>query len=66
MAQPSNNTTNPLLTVKDVANYLGVTQRTVYRLMKAYRLPACKIGGQWRFRAESIEVWMHEETGNAN
>lgn len=65
-AHQLNNTTSPLLTVKDVANYLGVTQRTVYRLMKEHSLPACKVGGQWRFKAESLEVWMRQETRNAH
>jgi excisionase family DNA binding protein len=49
-----------LLTVQDVATHLAVSPRTVYRLMKDYRLPAYRIGGQWRFKLEAIEAWMGE------
>ena len=49
-----------LLTVQEVATHLAVSPRTVYRLMKDYRLPAYRIGGQWRFKLEAIEAWMGE------
>jgi len=50
-----------LMTVKDVATYLSVTERTVYRLVKDHRLPAYKVGGQWRFKADMIESWMQKD-----
>ena len=50
-----------LMTVKDVATYLSVTERTVYRLVKDHRLPAYKVGGQWRFKADMIEAWMQKD-----
>jgi len=53
--------TNTLMTVKDVATYLSVTERTVYRLVKDHRLPAYKVGGQWRFKADMIEAWMQKD-----
>jgi len=52
---------NILMTVKDVATYLSVTERTVYRLVKDHRLPAYKVGGQWRFKADMIESWMQKD-----
>ncbi len=54
-------TTNTLMTVKDVATYLAVTERTVYRLVKDRKLPAYKVGGQWRFKADMIEAWMQKD-----
>jgi excisionase family DNA binding protein len=53
--------TSILMTVKDVATYLAVTERTVYRLVKDHRLPAYKVGGQWRFKADMIEGWMQKD-----
>jgi excisionase family DNA binding protein len=53
--------TSILMTVKDVATYLAVTERTVYRLVKDHRLPAFKVGGQWRFKADMIEGWMQKD-----
>jgi len=54
-------TTNILMTVKDVATYLAVTEQTVYRLVKDHKLPAYKVGGQWRFKADMIESWMQKD-----
>ena len=55
---------NKLLTVKEVANYLVVTERTVYRLIKDPRFPAFKVGGQWRFKIELIDDWMRGDRAN--
>ncbi len=50
-----------LLTVKEVATYLVVTERTVYRLIKDPDFPAFKVGGQWRFKIELIDGWMSRD-----
>ena len=52
-----------LLTVKEVANYLVVTERTVYRLIKDPLFPAFKVGGQWRFKIDLIDNWMSRGRG---
>jgi excisionase family DNA binding protein len=61
MEKQKKQTTNTLMTVKDVATYLAVTERTVYRLVKDHKLPAYKVGGQWRFKADMIEAWMQKD-----
>jgi excisionase family DNA binding protein len=50
-----------LMTVKEVATYLSVTERTIYRLVKDNRLPAFKVGGQWRFKADMLEAWISRD-----
>ena len=57
-----------LITVKEVANYLVVTERTVYRLIKDPSFPAFKVGGQWRFKIELIDDWMRRDraTGHSS
>jgi len=57
-----------LITVKEVANYLVVTERTVYRLIKDPSFPAFKVGGQWRFKMELIDDWMRRDraTGHSS
>jgi excisionase family DNA binding protein len=47
-----------LMTVEEVATYLAVTERTIYRLVKEGRLPAYRVGGQWRFKVAVLEEWM--------
>jgi len=48
----------PLWTVSDVAVYLNVTERTIYRLLKDKEIPAYKVGGQWRFKEQDITAWL--------
>ncbi len=47
-----------LLTTQQVANYLRIDKFTVYRLVAQKRLPAFKVGNQWRFNQRMIEVWL--------
>src|SRR4051794_25375663 len=46
------------LTTEDVLEYLQVNLRTVYRLIKAGKIPAVRVGRQWRFRKRDIDVWL--------
>ncbi len=44
-----------VLTVQEVANYLRIDARTVYRLANRGDLPCKKIGRQWRFNRDDIK-----------
>ena len=46
------------LTTEEVMDYLQVNLRTVYRLIKAGRIPAIRIGRQWRFQRRDIDAWL--------
>jgi excisionase family DNA binding protein len=46
------------LTTEEVLDYLQVNLRTVYRLIKAGRIPAVRVGRQWRFRKRDIDAWL--------
>jgi excisionase family DNA binding protein len=50
----------PVLTVRELAEYLKVHPSTIYRLLKTRQLPAFKLGGGWRFNVEEIERWRRE------
>ena len=52
MPVPSN-----VMTVRELATYLSVHPSTIYRLLKAKKLPAFKVGSDWRFNLESIDDW---------
>lgn len=54
-----------ILTIKDVAEYLKVTERTIYRLAAAKKIPAFKVGGTWRFSRAEIEQWIKRQTAEA-
>lgn len=48
--------------VLSVAEYLKVTDRTIYRLAAAKKIPAFKVGGTWRFSHEDIDQWIKQQT----
>lgn len=52
------NSESGILTIKEVAEYLKVTERTIYRLAAAKKIPAFKVGGTWRFRTTDIDGWI--------
>jgi excisionase family DNA binding protein len=51
-----------ILTVKEVSELLRVNPSTVYRLTKEGRIPAFKIGTDWRFRKDQMVHWIAEQT----
>ena len=54
-----------LLTARQVQTMFGVDRSTVYRMAEDGRLPALKIGRQWRFRPEEIERLLAATPGAA-
>ncbi len=49
-----------ILTVEEVARYLKVTERHVYKLLSDRKIPAFKVGGTWRFKKELLENWIQD------
>ncbi len=54
-----------LMTVDEVAKYLKVTTKTIYRLLKKGMIPTCKVGHLWRFDRAEINIWL-KDGGNLN
>lgn len=48
------------MTLAEIAKYLGVHQMTVYRMLKAGRLPGFKLGHQWRTKKDVLDAWLLE------
>ncbi len=51
----------PAMTVREVAAYLNVNEKTVYRLAQRRDLPAFKVAGAWRFKREDIDLWIERQ-----
>ena len=49
------------LTTDEVLEYLQVNLRTVYRLIKAGKIPAVRVGRQWRFRKGDLDTWLESQ-----
>ncbi|HDY7981364.1 methylation-associated defense system helix-turn-helix domain-containing protein MAD1 [Vibrio vulnificus] len=50
-----------ILTLKEVAVYLKLAEKTAYRLASEGKLPGFKVGGSWRFKLEDIQAWIEEQ-----
>ena len=50
-----------IFTLDEVAKYLKVGKRTIYRLVAEKKIPAFKVGGAWRFTRADIDQWIREQ-----
>ncbi len=51
-----------LLTAEQVARYLRIDKFTVNRLVAQKKLPAFKVGNQWRFKQELLDDWLERNS----
>jgi excisionase family DNA binding protein len=53
--------TDQILTLKEVAVYLKLAEKTAYKLAAEGKLPGFKVGGSWRFKTVDIESWIEDK-----
>ena len=46
-----------IMTIKEVAEYLKLNEKTTYRLVSQEKIPGFKVGGSWRFNRSEILAW---------
>ena len=51
-----------LLTTEQVAQYLKIDKFTLYRLVTQKKIPAFKVGNQWRFKRRLLEDWLKKNS----
>ncbi len=51
-------TQTDIMTIREVADYLKLTEKTAYRLTAEGKIPGFKVGGSWRFKRSEIEDWI--------
>lgn len=51
-----------ILTAKEVAGYLKIHQLTVHKYAREGKIPAFKIGSDWRFHKKQLERWIKEKS----
>ena len=56
----------PAMTVRDVAAFLNVDEKTIYRLAQRGDLPGFKVSGSWRFQRPDLEAWIAERKDRAS
>ena len=50
-----------VMTVREVSEFLRLTESTVYKLLQKGTLPGRKAGGQWRCSRRKIEAWLEKD-----
>jgi len=49
------------LTLTELAAYLKISRAKLYQMAQDTKIPASKIGNQWRFNQEEIDIWMKDQ-----
>ncbi len=55
------NPAGDILTIRQLSEYLMVSEKTIYRMLDRNLLPAVRVGAQWRFRKRDIDAWLDEQ-----
>ena len=50
-----------IMTVKDLATYLKIAEKTAYRFASDKKIPGFKVGNAWRFRKSEIDDWIKKQ-----
>lgn len=58
------NSPEPWFLVEEVATHLRVSKETVYRWLEKGKIPAHRVGKQWRFKVSEVDEWVR--SGNAS
>ncbi len=58
--------TSDIMTIKEVASYLKLTEKTAYRLAADKKIPGFKVGASWRFRKGEIDRWISTQEQKSN
>lgn len=56
--------TDDIWTIKELAAYLKLKEKTAYALVAKGEIPGFKVGGSWRFSRQTIEQWTKDQTGS--
>lgn len=46
------------LSVEEIAKHLGVSKETIYRWVEKKKIPAHKLGRQWKFQISEVDEWV--------
>ena len=48
------------LTLEQIAEYLQMSESSIYKMAQGDKIPAYKVGRQWRFKKEEIDKWVEK------
>ena len=47
--------------IKELSNYLGIGKSKIYSLIRQKKIPASRIGRQYRFSKDVVDAWLKEK-----
>jgi excisionase family DNA binding protein len=50
-----------IMNVEEVADFFRVSNQTIYNMLRAGKLPAVKVGREWRFPRDKIKAMVFEQ-----
>lgn len=51
-----------IMTVKELADYLKIAEKTAYRFASEGKVPGFKVGSAWRFKKTEIDAWIKRQS----
>jgi excisionase family DNA binding protein len=51
-----------IMTVRELAEYLKIAEKTAYRFVAEGKIPGFKVGSAWRFRKKEIDEWIKKQS----
>lgn len=51
-----------IMTIKELAEYLKIAEKTAYRFASEGKIPGFKVGSAWRFKKEEIDAWIKRQS----
>jgi excisionase family DNA binding protein len=55
-----------VMDIRQTADYLGISEDTLYKYAAEGFIPAFKLGNRWRFKKSLIDVWMEKMSEGGN
>lgn len=55
-------TKTDIITIKELAEYLKIAEKTAYRFALEKKIPGFKVGNAWRFRKKEIDEWIEKQS----
>ncbi len=55
-----------IMTIRELAVFLKIKEKTAYKLVAEGKLPGFKVGGAWRFKRDDLEEWIKRQKDEQN
>ena len=56
-----NNQKSEMMTLRELAAYLKMPEKTLYRIVADRKIPGFKVGASWRFRKSEVDTWIEKQ-----